>query len=166
MAYRFFTVPIHDAGESVSELNGFLKSHRVLSVDRRWVDAGPNSYWAFCVEYWEGGAATDLNRRSAGRNRLDYREILPAAEFAVFARLRQWRKETAKEQAVPVYTIFTNDQLAQMASRRASSRAELEQIAGVGDARIEKYGSRVLKLLQECWKAADATSGRSVSPNH
>ena len=70
----------------------------------------------------------------SGSESTGLREVLPAAEFAVFARLRQWRKETAKEEAVPVYMVFTNEQLAQMASRRASSRAELEQIAGVGNA--------------------------------
>jgi hypothetical protein len=40
---------------------------------------------------------------------------------------------------VPVYTIFTNEQLAQMVQSRATTKAALEKIAGVGDARIEKY---------------------------
>jgi hypothetical protein len=35
MTYRVFTLPVHDPGAAESELNGFLASHRVLSVDRR-----------------------------------------------------------------------------------------------------------------------------------
>ena len=33
MAYRVFTLPVHDPGAAETELNGFLASHRVLSVD-------------------------------------------------------------------------------------------------------------------------------------
>jgi hypothetical protein len=34
MAYRVFTLPVHNPGAAETELNGFLASHRVLSVDR------------------------------------------------------------------------------------------------------------------------------------
>ena len=38
MAYRVFTLPVRDTGAAERELNGFLASHRVLSVDRRFVE--------------------------------------------------------------------------------------------------------------------------------
>ena len=41
-----------------AELNGFLRSHRVLSVDRRWVDQGTESFWSFCVDYLETGGGS------------------------------------------------------------------------------------------------------------
>ena len=34
MAYRLFTLPVNDARSAEPELNGFLASHRVLSVDQ------------------------------------------------------------------------------------------------------------------------------------
>jgi len=73
--------------------------------------------------------------------------VLSPDDFAVFARLRDLRKEIAKEEAVPVYTIFTNEQLATLVTARARSKADLEKVAGVGDARIEKYGERFLAAL-------------------
>jgi superfamily II DNA helicase RecQ len=82
---------------------------------------------------------------------VDYRVVLSPADFAVFARLRQARKELAQGEAVPVYTVFTNEQLAQMVQTRATTKAALETIAGVGDARIEKYGLRVLEILRQSW---------------
>src|SRR5262249_18188096 len=64
------------------------------------------------------------------------------------------------------YTVFTNEQLAQMVQARATSKAALEQVAGVGDARIEKYGERVLAILRQQWsgdgKDRDATGGSPV----
>ena len=50
---------------------------------------------------------------------------------------------------MPVYTIFTNEQLAQMVTEAGATKAALEKIAGVGDARVEKYGPRFLELLGE-----------------
>ena len=54
---------------------------------------------------------------------------------------------------MPVYTIFTNEQLAQMVKTRASSKGDLEKIAGVGDARIEKFGARIVEVLTAHSKA-------------
>jgi superfamily II DNA helicase RecQ len=171
MAYRFFTIPIRDEGAAAAELNGFLRSRKVLSVDRRWVDQGSESFWSFCIDYLEsggggGGPAPVVGRNGAVRGRVDYREVLSPEDFAVFARLRQTRKEIAQAEAVPVYTVFTNEQLAQMVQSRATSKAALEKVAGVGDARIEKYGERVLEILRRQWSGngtgTDATGGSPV----
>jgi superfamily II DNA helicase RecQ len=155
MAYRVFVVPVRDEGSATTELNGFLRSRRVLSVDRRWVEQGSESFWSFCVDYLESGGGAgggaSPGRNGTNRGKVDYREVLKPEDFAVFARLRQARKEIAQAEAVPVYTIFTNEQLAQMVQSRATTKAALEKIAGVGDARIEKYGARMLELLRTQW---------------
>lgn len=53
MAFRFFQVPVRDSGAAEEALSRFLRGHRVLSVDQRWVDLGTESYWSFCVDYLE-----------------------------------------------------------------------------------------------------------------
>ncbi len=50
MAYRFFQISVRDNVLSEEELNRFLRGHRILSVDRRWVDLGTESFWSFCVD--------------------------------------------------------------------------------------------------------------------
>ena len=74
--------------------------------------------------------------------------MLPPDQFTVFVKLRDLRKQLAQAEAVPVYTIFTNDQVAEMVRRRVHTRADLEGIAGVGDARVGKYGLQFLAALQ------------------
>jgi superfamily II DNA helicase RecQ len=101
-------------------------------------------------------------RPSFARNKVDYRDVLSPEDFAVFAKLRELRKAIAQGEAVPVYTIFTNEQLAQMVQGRATTKAALEKIAGVGDARIEKYSGRVLELLGQCWPKDDEASRQPV----
>ncbi len=162
MAFKFFTVPIQSSAAVEAELNGFLSNHKVLSVDRRWVDQGATSFWSFCVDYLDAPAGGSTGRASRERNKVDYREVLSPEDFAVFAKLRDFRKEIAQTEAVPVYTIFTNEQLAEMVRRQARTRAALESIEGLGEARIEKYGPRVLEFLQQQWSDKSEASGESV----
>ena len=116
MSFKFFSVPIQDTGQAEAELNAFLRSHKVLSIDRRWVEQGSTSFWTFCVDYLDGQATGSGGDRGA-RGKVDYKEVLSADEFTVFAKLRDVRKEIAQAEAVPVYTIFTNDAAADRCSR-------------------------------------------------
>ena len=80
---------------------------------------------------------------------VDYKEVLSPEDFVIFARLRETRKELAKTEQVPAYAIFTNEQLAEMARVRPVSKNGLAKIVGVGESRIQKYGTRFLKILKE-----------------
>jgi superfamily II DNA helicase RecQ len=166
MAFQLFTVPIQDDGRDLEQLNAFLRRHKILSVERRWVEQGASSFWSFCIDYLEGAPADGGGYRGGrgpgGRAKIDYRETLSPADFAVFARLRDLRKDLAQAEGVPVYTIFTNEQLAQMVQTRTTTKAALEKIAGVGDARLDKYGGRVLELLGQAWKEPHEADGKPV----
>jgi superfamily II DNA helicase RecQ len=158
MALRCFAIPVHDASAFEQELNGFLARHRVVSIDRRLIDQGANSFWAICVDHLDhvsGEAARDLN---LSRSRVDYKAILPAEEFAVFSQLRSLRKELAQSEAAPVYALFTNERLAQMVQRRWRSKADLAEIEGIGDGKIDKYAERLLPLLLILGPRQDASS--------
>jgi superfamily II DNA helicase RecQ len=140
-------------------LNRFLGSHRVLSIDRRWVDQGTESFWSFCVDYLETGQGGTTSLRGTGnQGKVDYREVLKPDEFALFAKLRTLRQEIAKDDAVPVYMVFTNEQLAQMVRQGAQTNADLDKIAGIGDARIQKYGERFLTCAKQHREKADEAS--------
>ncbi len=148
MAFAFFMVPIRDDGEQQNAMNQFLAAHRVLSVDKKFVDSGVESSWCFCVDYLpHQPALTAAQRLIPGKNKIDYKDVLTPEQFAVFARLRDVRKEIALREAVPVYTIFTNEQLAQMAQAAPKTNADLNKIDGVGDARVVRYGPAFLAAL-------------------
>lgn len=136
-------------------MNGFLRGHRVLAVQRELIDRGDASFWAFCVEYLEGEVPRELDRRG----RIDYKEILNEQDFELFSRLRTLRKELAEQDAVPVYTIFTNEQLAAMVQEKAGCRADIGKIEGVGASRLEKYADRFLALITRDRAASASESG-------
>ena len=162
MGLRFFLVPVRDSENAERELNGFLASHKVLSIDRQLVDVGMNSFWAICIDYLTSSAGESTLTSNLSRSRVDYKTILPPEEFEVFSRLRQLRKDLAQSEAVPVYALLTNEQLAQMVQRRCRTRSDLAQIEGIGESKIEKYAERLLPLLLALEVAPDASSSESV----
>jgi superfamily II DNA helicase RecQ len=97
------------------------------------------------VDLFESSSQTPAG--PAGKSRVDYKQVLSPDEFQMFAQLRDLRKTLAQDEAVPAYTIFTNDQLAEMVRNRVASLADLERVTGVGNARVARYGERVLAIL-------------------
>ena len=144
MKLRFFAVPMLDGEEESQELNRFLATNRVLMVERHFVSDGSSSAWAICVSYLDrsGRPAPELGKR------VDYREVLSESDFAIYAKLRSLRKSMAEKDGLPAYTLFTNEQLAAMVQQRVTSLRALEEIQGIGPARVKKYGAAFLEILQ------------------
>ena len=65
-----------------------------------------------------------------------------------FEVLRAWRVEQAREQGVPPYIIFLDKTLRSVVAKKPSSLMELSQISGVGQAKLERYGTEILGLVQ------------------
>ena len=163
MQFKIVFVPATGDVDAEEELNRFLRSHRAVSVQKELVRTDSSVYWSFCIEYLHGAPGTA--DRNAGRRRVDYKEVLSESDFAVFAQLREVRKRLAADEAIPVYAVCTNQQLAEMAKSRPATVSDLKRIEGFGDAKTEKYGEAFLTAMREHGKGEseqeDATSGES-----
>jgi DNA helicase II / ATP-dependent DNA helicase PcrA len=73
----------------------------------------------------------------------------PTYEEQTFNALREWRKDAARTADVPAFVVFTDATLTAIAEARPSSLEELAGLAGVGPAKLEKYGEAVLAVLVE-----------------
>ncbi|MCC6298011.1 MAG: DNA helicase RecQ [Anaerolineales bacterium] len=83
---------------------------------------------------------------------------------ALFAILRQKRKEMADEAGVPPYVIFSDRTLTEMAAYYPQSQKSLRSIAGVGQAKLEKYGETFLGVIKSyCEK--HGLSERALTPS-
>ena len=140
MKHRMWVIPVQSGEEVMAEVNEFTAKHRVLRMERQFVADGGNSFWTIWVSYTEKGVALSGQSKMEGIPRVDYREILSPEEFRVFARVRDLRKQVAAGEGIPVYNVFTNEQMAEMARRKTNSLTALGEISGVGAARLEKYG--------------------------
>ncbi len=164
MKLRFFAIPVLGPEQTTVELNQFLAAHRILEVRREFVADGLNSQWAICVAFDESSAAGRVDTAGSRKGKVDYREQFNDPEFAVFARLRGLRKTLADEEGVPAFTLFTNEQLAEMVRRRVTSISALGAIAGVGEARTQKYGKAFVAVLTDAALPPPEPAGPAEDP--
>lgn len=147
MAFEFIQIPANGQGSAKEELNKLLRNGRIASVKKEFVSNGEDSFWAFCIEFLDGTLGVVDRGRAATGPKIDYKEVLNEADFAVFARLRDLRKAVSDKEAIPAYSIFTNEQLAAMVTGKVDSLTALSTIPGVGAARLDKYGAAFLASL-------------------
>ena len=74
---------------------------------------------------------------------------LPAAAQERYERLKAWRLALAKEHSIPAYFIFNDTTLQQIAVEQPDSLRALANISGVGQHKLDTYGSDILNFLRE-----------------
>ena len=164
LQYKFFSIPVICAAEIEEELNTFLRTIQTITIHRELISQENRFYWAIAVEYMTG-TRKDVRKSELTKKKIDYKEVLSPEDFSIFAKLRDWRKETAAREAVQLYTVFMNDQLAAMVKKRVTTKAGLRELDGVGEARMQKYGDGVLAILKEAFRGVaqkDETGKSSV----
>lgn len=167
--YQFFIMPITAAEQDIDEMNRFLRGVRVIKTHKEFVQQGENSFWALCIEYLAGASTlSEKEKTASSKRRIDYKETLSPADFALFAQLPEWRKVRADREGVPVYTLFTNEQLAQISEKRIHTRSGLQELDGIGEGRIQKYGEdviRIVNMMADKETKNHEAKGKSVSPD-
>ncbi len=143
MQYKFFFIPVIGMDEAENELNRFLRSHRILSVQSEFVADGKNSFWAKAVEYLDGSVSSPRSKIM-----IDYQKVLDTQQFAVFNRLRDVRKKIAESEGIPVYAIFTNEHLAKIVTQNVKTKSDMMKIDGIGKNKVEKYAALFLKAVE------------------
>ena len=82
-------------------------------------------------------------------SRSDEKIHLDIGDLGLFESLREWRSSEAKEQGVPAYVILHDRTLREIAQTRPATRSELLNIPGIGAAKAERYGSALMKVMDE-----------------
>jgi len=149
MKCKFLKINALSPLEEEQLFNQFCLQHRCVTIEKHFVANGDASFWSICVSYLEGAEPT-VSKKA----RVDYKEVLSDEDFAVFAELRDLRKNIADVESVPVYTIFTNEQLAAMVENKVTQKSALQAIDGIGTAKITKYADAFLSLLTAQFKLA------------
>ncbi|GAB6120552.1 HRDC domain-containing protein [Dysgonomonas termitidis] len=141
MQFKLFTVPTSDDGAAIEEMNKFLRSHKILEVEQQLVSTRTGSQWHFCVKYL---ANAQIENKPQNAVRIDYKEVLDEKAFAVFSLLREIRKKIAGEDSLPVYAVFTNEELAGIAVLSEITVESIKEVNGVGDKKAERFGKRLV----------------------
>lgn len=155
MQIQVFTVPIFEGVEELNAMNKFLRSHRVAEVQKTFIPTASGGSWSFCVTYLESVKVVDPEIK---KGKIDYRNVLDEKDFALFCEMRKIRKQIAENEAIPPFAVFTDAELAEIARLETITLSSMKSISGIGEKKIEKYGSCFLEIANE-------KSGQLDEPN-
>ena len=147
MKTKFFKIPVSDASVSEAELNSFCSTHSISHIEKHFIADGENSFWAFAITY------TDQDLKGSPKDkrpkRIDYKEVLSSDDFNIYAQLRDLRAKIAEEEGVPLYAVFSNEQISEMAIQKITTKTALLKVDKVGKSRVDKYGDVFLGIVKQ-----------------
>lgn len=76
-------------------------------------------------------------------------DTLEDRQKELFEQLRILRREIASEKKIPPYIVFSDRTLADMCRKIPRTEAELLDVNGVGEYKLEHYGARFLGILRD-----------------
>lgn len=85
---------------------------------------------------------TEEKKKSVSRHSVE-------ADSELVSRLKQLRLRLAREEHVPMYVIFNNAALTDMAERMPATMEEFLDVSGVGQTKARKYGKAFLKVIAQ-----------------
>lgn len=145
MQIKLFLIGIAAFEQGNDELNKFLRSKKVVHIASNFVSHEAFCGWAFTVQYLD---VIENSTSGSSKEKIDYKNVLDQATFEKFSKLRDIRKRLSEEDAVPVYAIFTNEELAEMAKLETLSEQNMLKIQGIGEKKVEKYGRKMIEIYK------------------
>ena len=102
--------------------------------------------------------STKRGPKPGGPTAQDQTEELDEHGRALFEALRVFRLDLAREQSVPPYVIASDRTLRDIVLLKPRTIDELQMAHGIGPSKAEKYGSGLLKVVQDTAEGADEHS--------
>lgn len=155
----FFISPFSESSAS-AELNNFLKSHRIINVEKRLIDGERGTGWVFLVEY------SDIDGTKSGytmSSKIDWRDVLNPSQFAVYDFLRKTRKEIGDKTKIPLYGILSNEQLALMAQNPPKTKEDFLKIKGVNEQKYKQFGDIFISAIEKALLTVENSETLDVS---
>jgi ATP-dependent DNA helicase RecQ len=94
---------------------------------------------------------TDSSGRGGGRSRRDAAASGSGpggpGQSRLVEALRAWRSETARKLGMPAYVVLHDATIEGIAAARPATLAALRGISGVGDKKLERYGTELIALV-------------------
>jgi ATP-dependent DNA helicase RecQ len=81
--------------------------------------------------------------------------------------LKKWRTDAAAQEGVPLCMVAQNKWLEEIVRMPARTLDDLKKVNGFGEWRVQKYGGRIVEILntanaaRRSWPASSYTAGRA-----
>ena len=129
----------------------FMEHHAVLELAEHFFIHDKQPTLVLTLSYRDEVPEDARDRTGSSRggtSRQDPRRGLDPAETARYDALRQWRNDIAKREGKPPYLFLTNRQAAELARKPPCTLADLRQVQGIGESKVEAFGAELLAQFE------------------
>jgi ATP-dependent DNA helicase RecQ len=86
----------------------------------------------------------------------------PAADRELVNFFKQWRRQAAKEAAVPAYVVLSDAALEDLCRKQPTNAGELLAVTGIGERKAELWGAGILATFEAFRNGARAEEGEAA----
>lgn len=171
MRCKSFTLPL-DAEAALDcerKIDGFMNANNVKRIFASLANPPEGPAWSVLFLY-EGEApaaqppspgTTAAYERRPSSPVADAGVSLSGAEVKSILALKKWRADAAAVEGVPLYMVAQNRWLEEMVRMPAKTLDDLRKIGGFSEWRVQKYGPRIVEILNSANAARRSWSASS-----
>ena len=79
--------------------------------------------------------------------------------------LREWRRNTSKEQGIPAFVVLHDSALEDLCLVEPTNLQELRRVSGFGDKKVQMYGKQILEAIQSFRQGQRADTSWKAKPS-
>ncbi|HMD83239.1 MAG TPA: HRDC domain-containing protein [Terriglobia bacterium] len=168
MRCKIFSVPLESekAFEKERKLNDFLGATNVKRVFASLANQPEGPLWSVLFLYEDEAQVTQKAPASPGVT-MDPGTPLTGEQVKSIVALKKWRADQAAQEGVPLYMVAQNRWLEDIVRMPARSLDDLTKVKGLGEWRVQKYGAKMVEILNSAssakrsWPASSYSAGRA-----
>ncbi len=168
MQCKIFSVPLESekAFEKERKLNDFLGATNVKRVFASLANQPEGPVWSVLFFYEDEAPVTQKTTASPGAT-MDPGTPLTAEQVKSIMALKRWRADQAAQEGVPLYMVAQNRWLEDIVRMPARTLDDLTKVKGLGEWRVQKYGAKMVEILNSAssakrsWPATSYSAGRA-----
>jgi ATP-dependent DNA helicase RecQ len=93
-------------------------------------------------------ATRTRKRKTAKKEAALAEEGFDGTQKELFAALKEWRKQKARELDVAAFMVFSDRTLREIVAKHPRTRDELRDVHGIGDQKLEAFGTELIEQLK------------------
>lgn len=149
MKVKVFKVRISEEFQKSDEsvISRFITGREIIKINTQLIKEEIN-YWSVLIFYNEKTVKITHDDQDKSKSNLNTIEQPSEEELVIYNKLKEWRSEKARELQLPPYMVFHNSHLMSIARYKPFNLADLEQITGLGESKIRRFGVEILEVLE------------------
>lgn len=168
MQCRIFSVPVDSEGafEKEHKLNDFLGVTNVKRVFASIANQPEGPIWSVLF-FYEGAERATQKSPASAESTVATGATLTGEQVKSIIALKKWRADQAAQEGVPLYMVAQNRWLEEIVQMPGRTLDDLKNVSGLGEWRVQKYGTKILEVLnttnaaKRSWPASSYSTGRA-----